>query len=393
MTMKSSSLFAQIITTTITASDFRSIVSKYEGEKHAKGFTCWHQFVGMVFLQLAKLTSLREIVDGMKGLGGKLSHLRLPSAPKRSSLSYANAHRPSQIYQELFYHLLGRFQTSLHGAKKFRFKNKLLSMDATTIDLCLSLFPWANFRQTKGAVKVHLLLDHDGYFPVFAHITDGKGGDARVCREQVALSEHLPKGSIVVFDRAYVDFSLFRMLNDRGVYFVTRLKEGMNWVVREHRPIPKQGGILRDDVIEFCSTRASVLGQHLFRIVELEDPETGERYVYLTNHMDFGATTIVRIYKDRWQIEIFFKTLKQNLRIKTFVGTSENALKTQIWTALITILLLMWMKKLAAWSWSMSNLVAFLRLSLLTHRDLFDWLNDPFHDAPVVDADQLCIQL
>lgn len=216
--MKGNSLFAQIITTTLSASDFRRVVARHEGEKHAKGFTCWHQYVSMIFLQLGKLSSLREIVDGMKGLGGKLSHLRLPSAPKRSSLSYANTHRPWEIYQDLFYVLLERFQSSLHGGKRLRFKNKLLSLDATTIDLCLSLFPWAKFRQTKGAVKVHLLLDHDGYFPAFAHITDGKGSDARVCREQIAMSEHLPKGSILVVDRAYVDVALFLNLINRGVY-------------------------------------------------------------------------------------------------------------------------------------------------------------------------------
>jgi hypothetical protein len=390
---KGSSLFAQIITTTLAASDFRAIVARYGGEKHAKGFTCWQQYVSMIFLQLGKLTSLREIVDGMKGLGGKLSHLRLSSSPKRSSLSYANAHRPWEIYQELFFVMLGRFQDSLAGPKRFRFKNKLLSMDATVIDLCLSLFPWADFRQTKGAVKVHVLLDHDGYFPTFAHITDGKAGDSRTCREQLAISEHLPKGSILVVDRAYVDFALFRMLTDRGVFFVTRLKEGMSWVAREHRAVPQRGGILRDDLIEFVGQRATLLGQHLLRLVEWEDPATGERYQYLTNHLDFGPTTIARIYKDRWQIEIFFKTLKQNLRIKTFVGTSENALKTQIWTALITMLLLLWMKKRAAWAWSMSNLIAFLRLNLLMHRDLFDWLDDPFYDAPVLDEEQLCIPL
>jgi len=345
----------------------------------------------MLFLQLGHLTSLREIVDGMKGLGGKLSHLRLPSAPKRSTLSYANTHRPWEIYRDLFYTMLGRLQSDLKDPRRFRFKNKLLSMDATVMDLCLSLFPWAQFRQTKGAVKVHLLLDHDGYFPVFAHITDGKTCDSRVCRNQIAMSEHLPEGRILVFDRAYIDFALFRTLLDRGVFFVTRLKKGMRWYVRKRNIAPRQGNIIRDDEIEFYSDTAKVLGQHRLRLVEWEDPQTGDRYQFLTNHLAFGATTIARIYKDRWQIETFFKTLKQNLKIKTFVGTSENALKTQIWTALITVLLLLWMKKRAAWAWSLSNLVAFLRLNLLTHRDLLQWLDDPIKAAPEGPEEQLYI--
>jgi len=392
--MKGSSLFAQIITTSVSASDFRKVVATHNGERHAKGFTCWHQFVSMMFLQFAKLTSLREIVDGMKGLGGKLSHLRLSSAPARSSLSYANSKRPWQLYQDLFYQLLGKFQGSLHGPRKFRFKNKLLSMDATTIDLCLSLFPWAKFRQKKGAVKVHLLLDHDGYFPVFAHITDGKGGDSRTCRDYVSMTNHLPEGSILVVDRAYVDFALFRLLIDGANFFVTRLKEGMKYQVVERRDVPAKGGILRDDLIVFTSEKARLtLGQHVLRLVEWEDPDTGERYTYLTNHLGFAASTIVRIYRDRWQIEVFFKTIKTQLKIKSFVGTSENALKTQIWTALISILLLLWLRKRAAWPWSLSNLIAFLRLNLLIHRDLFDWLDHPFKNAPEEPDVQLCIPI
>lgn len=190
------SLFSQIITRDVPESDFQNLVAAHNGERHAKGFTCWHQFVSMMFLQFAKLTSLREAIDGMQGLGGKLSHMRLSSLPKRSTLSYANTHRPWQIYQDLFYRWLSRFQGDLHGPRKFRFKNKLLSMDATVMDLRLSLIPWAKFRYTKGTMKVPLPLAHDGYFPAFAHIIDGHGGDSRVSWEVVAMSTHLPEGSI-----------------------------------------------------------------------------------------------------------------------------------------------------------------------------------------------------
>lgn len=379
---KSSSSFAQIITQIIDANEFRRIVRVHEGDKHSKGLSCRDQLIAMLFLHLSKVNSLREISHGLRTVAGKIAHLGMRKVPGHSTLAYANAHRPAAIYRDLFFAILARSQSSLRGSKPFRFKNRLMSMDATFIQLCLSLFPWAEYRRTKGAVKLHMLYDHDGYFPAFAHITDGKGADAPVARQLLARSEVLPEGSIVVFDRAYVDFALFATLIERGVFFVTRLKEGMNWVVREQRGVPQRGGIQRDDLIEFQGQKAAYLGQHLLRLVEYKDPATGECYRYLTNHLTFGPTTIVSIYKDRWQIEIFFKTLKQHLKIKTFVGTTENALLIQIWTALIAVLALKILKNLARYGWSMSNLVAMVRLTLFSYRDLHAWLDDPFDEPP-----------
>jgi hypothetical protein len=382
MTRKATSLFSQIITLIINAGEFRRIVRDHQGDKHSKGLHCRDQFVAMLFLHLSKVTSLREIAHGLRTVAGKIAHLGMTKVPGHSTLAYANAHRPAEMYRALFFDVLARGQSLLRGAKPFRFKNRLVSMDATFIQLCLSLFPWAQYQQTKGAVKLHMLYDHDGYFPTFAHITDGKHADAPVARTVLARPEVLPEGSIVVFDRAYVDFALFGSLMQRGVFFVTRLKEGMNWVVREQKGVPAQRGILRDDLIEFHGQKAKLLGQHVLRLVEYRDPASGECYRYLTNQLTFGPTTIARIYKDRWQIEIFFKTLKQHLKIKTFVGTSENALLIQIWTALIAVLALKLLKKLSTFGWSMSNLVSLVRLTLFSYRDLRNWLDHPFSEPP-----------
>jgi len=228
-----------------------------------------------------------------------------------------------------------------------------------------------------------MLLDHDGYFPVFVHVSTGKIADTRVAHA-AALNPHLlPQGSIVVFDRGYIDFHLFATLCARGVYFVTRVKEGMQWIVTRHGDVPKNSHILRNDEIQFCSQKAKkILGQQTLRLVESVDPKTGASIVILTNHLLFGATTIARIYKDRWQIEIFFKTIKQHLKIKTFVGTSENALLIQIWTALIAILMVKYLKALSTAGLSLSNLVALLRLNLFSYRELSAWLRDPYLIPP-----------
>lgn len=379
MTHKSISIFAQIIKSIFSRNDFQRVVNNHHGDKHAKGFSCWDQWIAMTFLHLSQLTSLREIIGGLRCTMGKLTHLGMMSVPCRSTLSYANAHRPWTLYRDTFFAVLSRCQTTLQIGKAFRFKNKLLSMDSTFIQLCLELFPWASFRQKKGAVKVHMLLDHEGYFPVFAHVTTGKTADTKVAHTALLNAHVVPEGSIVVFDRGYVDFHLFSTLGERGVYFVTRLKEGMQWIVTQHGLVPKNSHILRNDEIQFCSNTAKkILGQQTFRLVESVDPKTGESIVLLTNHRTFGATTIARIYKDRWQIEIFFKTIKQHLKIKTFVGTSENAVLIQIWTALIAIMVLKYLKALSTAGFSLSNLITLLRLNLFSHRELLEWLKNPY---------------
>lgn len=375
MALLHSSLFSQLLGV-IDRKFFGSLVRETRAEKGAKGFSCWKQLVSMLFCQLAQARSLREIVGGLQCCEGKLKHLGLESAPLRSTLAYANAKRPWQLFEKLFYHLL-EVCRGVAPEKKFRFKNKLLSLDSTVIELCATMFDWARYGQTKGAIKLHLLLDHDGYLPSYALLTEGKVSDVTVA-QQLAL----PKGSVVVMDRGYNDYLMFERWCREGVFFVTRLKENASYVVAGRLPVPPRSAILADDLIEFQVFQAGRKVVHLYRrvVVWLEDKK--QELVLLTNHLDFGPSTIAAIYKQRWQIELFFKALKQNLKLKTFVGTSANAVRIQIWTALISMLLLKYLQFRATLAWSLSNLVALLRWNLFTYRDLWTWINQPFATPP-----------
>ncbi|MFQ6052529.1 MAG: IS4 family transposase [Candidatus Hydrothermarchaeota archaeon] len=374
---KFNSIFSQILHI-FPRMEFEKIVRQTQAEKGAKGFSCWQQFVAMMFCQLGQAHSLREICHGLASCFGKVKHLGMKEAPKRSTLSYANEHRPWEVYQKVFFKLLSLCQGEFVGKKKFRFRNKLLSFDATLIELCASLFNWARYRRTKGAVKLHLLLDHEGYLPEFVHITEGKVHELRILR-----TLHFSPGTIVVFDRGCVDYELFSIWTEEGVYFVTRLKRNADYRVVQRNPVPERGNILRDDLIQLHGFYSKKSCPYLLRRIVVWDAEKKEEIILLTNHLEFGATTISAIYKDRWQIEIFFKMLKQNLRVKTFVGTSANALKIQIWTALIAILILKYLQMKARIHWSLSNLVALLRLNLFTYRSLWRWINNPYETPPI----------
>jgi hypothetical protein len=382
MQSKGTSIFSQMLQL-FNRNDFSSAVRQFHGDKGAKGFRCWDQFVAMLFCHLAKAQSLREISGGLKSCLGKLSHLGIRQAPKRSTLAYANEHRDWRIYQTVFFQLLERVQSQWNGKRKFKFKNKLFSIDATTIDLCLSMFDWAKFRRAKGAIKLHLILDHDGYLPNFAHITDGKQHEVKVLKNELIVDFSFPKDSIIVFDRAYNDYKLFSHWTTTGVFFVTRMKDNADYRVVKRRPVPDRGNVLKDQDIRLKGFYSKEKCPHLLRRIEVVDPESGEILVFLTNHMKFAASTVAEIYKDRWEIEIFFKTIKQHLKIKTFVGTSSNAVKVQIWTALIAILLLKYLKMTSQYlGWSLSNLIALLRFNLFSYRDLYEWLNNPYAGPP-----------
>jgi hypothetical protein len=381
-----SSIFGQILHL-FSRREFFETVYATQAERGAKGFSCWDQFVAMLFCQLGQAHSLREICGGLASCFGKAKHLGLKAAPKRSTLSYANEHRPWQLYEKVFYQLLSKCRQLDFGKRRFRFKNKLFSLDATVIELCAGLFDWAKFRQTKGAVKLHLLLDHDGYLPVFAHITTGK-----VHEIKVAQAMTFPPGSIVAIDKGYIDYDLFWRWTECGVFFVTRQKDNARYHVLEEKPLPMNRNVLVDQLIELEVFYSHQKYPGPLRRLEVWDEENEKVIVLLTNHMTFGATTIAAIYKDRWQIEIFFKTIKQNLRIKTFVGTSPNALMIQIWTALIAILILKYLKFRSLFSWSLSNLVAMLRYNLFTYRDLWAWIDQPFEPPPILPLqDQLSL--
>jgi hypothetical protein len=378
--VRNASLFSQLLQH-ISRTEFAALVKEHQAERGSKGFTCWTQCVAMLFCHLARADSLREICNGLACCLGKLNHLGIERAPKKSTLAYANQHRPAELYESLFWSLLTRFRSSkLLGSehqRPFKFKNRLQSLDSTTISLCLELFPWAEYRQTKGGVKVHILLDHSDYMPSYAVITEGKHADVRI-----AQSLELKPGSIVAMDRAYNDFELFGRWSRNAVFFVTRMKKGTVYEVVEQRDLPQNRPILADEIIRFTSRKAKKDCPELLRRVVVWDAEKEREIVLLTNHLEFGATTISTIYRDRWKIELFFKALKQNLKVKTFIGTSENALRIQIWTALIAMLLLRWLHHLSKARWSFSTLTSMLRLNLFTYRSLKEWLDDPYRTPP-----------
>ena len=375
------SLFNQLLQH-FPRTEFGTLVKQTKAERHARGFACWTQLVAMLFCHLAHADSLRLICSGLSSCLGELKHLGISDAPSKSSLSYANKKRPAELFQQLFWTTLARFRSqSMLGPsqKPFRFKNKLLLLDSTTISLCLSLFAWAEFKKVKGGVKAHVLLDHDDYMPQFIHFTTASHPD-------VKAAHVLPvqRGSIIAMDRAYIDYDLWAKWTTQGIYFVTRLRHDLNIEVIEERSVPKNRNIQHDQLISLSSVQGRRECPFPLRRIEVWNPERQETIVLLTNHLSFGASTIADIYRQRWQIEVFFKTLKQNLKIKTFVGTSENALLIQIWTALIALLLLRWLHFLSQRNWSFSNLASLLRMNLFTYRDLKEWLRDPLGTPPVV---------
>jgi DDE family transposase/uncharacterized protein DUF4372 len=374
------SIFSQILKF-VPRLEFEAAVKKHHAERHARGFHCWDQFVAMMFCQLGHAQSLREITGGLAACEGKVKHLGMSAAPHRSTLAYANQHRPWQLYESVFHTLLGRCRQAAQSRKrKFRFKHKLLSIDASMIELCLSVFDWAAYQRAKGAIKLHLVLDHDGYLPCYAVLTDGKQADI-----SVAKTMSFAPGTMLVFDRGYNDFDWWLSLTRGKVHFVTRLKDDTSYGVMEQREVPPNSDIIRDEVI-LLTSQQEIGPEARLRRIEVWVEERGETMVFVTNNLTLAASTIAAVYKERWQIELFFKAIKQSLKIKTFVGTSENAVQIQIWTALIAMLLLKYLQLRSSFHWSLSNLVALLRQQLFVYRDLMTWLDDPFHAPPPLDG-------
>jgi len=373
--MRNLTLFAQIIST-LDRFSFSKLVRTHQSDKHQKGITSWTHLVTMLFCQFSKLNSLRDVCNGLKSASGNLNHLGVGRAPCKSSLSYENKHRDWHLFQAYYFQILSRLSGMARFRQtRFKIKSKILLLDSTTISLCLSLYDWARFRKKKGAIKLHTLLDYDGCLPVYLNMTDGKVHDATAAKE---LSP--PKDAVVVADRAYVDFPTLWRWNQGGTRFVIRLKESVKFERGKENPLPdgRHEHILVDEYIELSETKTRAKYPKKLRRVVIYDSEHDRTIELITNQFTWTANTISELYKARWQIEIFFKEIKGLLKIKSFLGTSPNAVLIQIWTAMIAILILKYLRACARYGWCLSNMVAFLRLNLFVKLDLRNLLDAPF---------------
>ena len=375
--MANLSLFSQIISK-LDRNIFSKIVKEKNTDKHQKGFSSWTQLVSMLFCQFAKSQSVRDISNGLRSATGNLNHLGINRAPSKSSISYQNKHRDWELFREYYYKLLGSLgQQAGFKQIKFKIKSKIFLLDSTTISLCLNLFDWAKYKTAKGAVKMHTLLDFDGNLPAYVNITDGKTADNKGAYEIPLL-----KGSVIVADRFYNDLSLLTIWDSKGVYFVIRHKENLKYtIVKENElPLNLHQHILKDEIIELKNEGSKEKYPKRLRRVAVWDDVNKQVIELITNQFTWSCNTIGELYKSRWQVEIFFRDIKQLLHIKSFIGTSQNAVMIQIWTALITILILKFLKAMAKFNWHLSNLVAFIRLNLFVKIELQLWLDKPFEE-------------
>ena len=370
----SSTVLAQMLKI-IPRHEFDSLAQEHHSGRKLRKMTRWSQFVAMASAQLSGRASLRDLVHNLDAQLIKLYHLGLRRV-SRSSLARVNENQPHELFEALFHRLLGRCQRLAPG-HGFRFKNKLYSLDATTIDLCLKVFPWSHSQQSKGAIKLHVGLDHAGMLPEFVAISDGKTHDITAGR---AL--RLPKGSMVVFDKAYIDYQWFNSLNEQGISFVTRQKRNARYEVMERRPVNKCQGLTSDQTIQMNGSKSTRCTIPLRRI-GYRDSETGKHFVFLTNNFRLAASTIAQIYKARWQVELFFKWIKQNLKIKAFLGNSKNAVMTQIWIAMCVYLMLAYIKFLSKSALSLQQIIRLLQLNLFERRPLQELIDpEPPEEKP-----------
>lgn len=373
--MTNITLFSQIIKK-LDRSSFNKLVQEKQTDKHAKGFDSWTHLVSMLFCQFAKSQSVRDISNGLRSATGNLNHLGVQKAPSKSTVSYQNQRRDWDLFRAYYYKLLQTLGQQAYPRRvKFKIKSKIFLLDSTTISLCLSLFDWAKYKTTKGAVKMHTLLDYDGHLPAYVNITDGKTAD-----NKGAYDIPLLKQSVIVADRFYNDFPLLNIWESNEVFFVVRHKDNIKFKsIKEHDlPDDRHQHILNDEIIELAGNQSRKKYPKRLRRVAIWNDKNNQVIELITNQKTWTANTISELYKARWEIEIFFREIKQLLHIKSFVGTSENAVMIQIWTALITILVLKALKAIAKYPWYLSNLVAFIRLNLFVKINLQKWLDEPF---------------
>ncbi len=372
--MANITLFSQIISK-LDRLKFTKLVNQRQSDKHQKGYNSWTHLVAMLFCQFAKSQSVRDISNGLRSATGNLNHLGVEKAPSKSSISYQNKNRNWELFRDYYYQLLGSLGQQV-GFKqvKFKIKSKIFFLDSTTISLCLSIFDWAKYKTAKGAVKMHTLLDFDGNLPSYVNITDGKTADNKGAYEIPLL-----KGSVIVADRFYNDFYLLNLWDSKGVFFVVRHKENIQYRVIKENELPKNRHqhILKDEIIELKNKSSKEKYPKRLRRVAIWDDLNEQVIELITNQMNWTANTIGELYKSRWNVEIFFRDIKQLLHIKSFIGTTQNAVMIQIWTALITILILKALKAMAKFNWHLSNLVAFIRLNLFVKINLQHWIDRP----------------
>ena len=365
-------IFSQILKL-VPRHEFETLAKQHHSGRSFRTASRWSQFVTLAMAQLAGRISLRDIVENVSAQAHRLYHLGSAKLT-RSNLSRINEDKPYALYEALAGKLLNRCQGMAPG-HKFRFKNPLYSLDASTIDLCLSVFPWASFRSTKGAIKLHVGLNHDGYLPEFVTITEGKTSDVEMVRTLT-----FPSGSIVVVDRGYNDYDWYNQLTEKGIFFVTRLKANAQYRVINRQPVLKNKGLTSDQTIRLTSIQAAKKCPSRLRRVGYRDIDTGKHYIFLTNNFKLAARTIADIYKARWQVELFFKWIKQNLKIKSFIGTSKNAVMTQIWIAMCVYLLLAFIKFQSKMNKTMQQILRLLQLNLFEKRDLMALLRGDPHN-------------
>ncbi len=381
----SNTIFAQLLKF-VPRHEFETLAKKHHSGRKLRQVTRWSQFVAMTLGQMTGRLSLRDIADNMKAQSKRLYHLGAKPIAK-SSLARVNERQPCELYESLFGKLLQRCQS--HNPKhRFRFDNKLYSMDASLIDLSLKIFPWTHYALGKAAVKLHVALDHSGLLPSFTAITEGKVSDIEIGR-----TVQFPKGSIVAMDKGYVDYKWFKALDLKGVFFVTRVRKNAHWRVDERREVDQSRGVTSDQTITLTGIKAQKLAMPQLRRIGFRDKATGQRYEFLTNNFVLSANTIADIYKQRWQIELFFKWIKQNLKIKAFVGNSKNAVMTQIWIALCTYLLLAYLKFSAKLSWSLQKILRVLQLNIFIRRDLRNLLTGQHSQVNDTPTNQLRLLL
>ena len=365
----------------VSRHEFQSIVNRHHGDHRARNLFCWDQFMYLLIAQLGGRNSLRETISASDSVSNKLYHLGTKTL-SRSTLSDANNNRPCEIYRDLFFKTLQKVQ-SVAPKYKLKLPKKLYIMDSTTIDLCLQLFPWARFRKTKAAIKLHTVLQIDGLLPTFIHITDGKTHDAKAARML-----KLPEGSLVAFDRGYNDFNLFKSFTDNNIRFIARRKSNAKFHIVKSLPVNSETGVLSDEIIEFIGYYSKRKYPERLRLIRYYDRNSDKKFSFFTNDFRSNAKTVADVYKARWEIELFFKTIKQSLKVKRFIGNSRNAVMTQIWIAMIAYLLTSYYKFIYKVGNSIQSLIRLIQFNLFERKNLkelfvFDKLKPPLYTNPI----------